>query len=153
MEIASLIVSIIACILTIPGSIAYFEAKSKEKEKFKHALGNTKNRQLFNKFISRADGNIKLFKSTLDAYNYCNKHLSPTVQYFTDKEKELSEHPEWFEKTTKAFVIRNCFFKKPYKKIILNAIAEDDNDCKDHYNCMVENAKKSPGKISIAVSI
>ena len=100
MDLASLIVAIIACILTIPGFIAYFEAKSKEKEEFKHALGNTKNRQLFNKFVSKADGSIRLFQSTLAAISYCNEHLNPPSQYFTNKEKELSEHPEWFEKTT-----------------------------------------------------
>ena len=142
MGVASLVVTIIAGILGIPGFIINFKAKSKEKEEFKHALGNTENRQLFNKFVSRADGSIKLFKFTLAAINYCNKHLNPPGQYFTNKEKELSEHPEWFEKTTKAFVIRDHFYKKPYRKIILDAITKDDNDCKDLCNRMVENAKK-----------
>ena len=117
MEVASLVVAIIACILTIPGFITYFEAKSKEKEEFKHALGNTENCQLFNEFVSKANGSKQLFQSTLDAFNYCNEPF--TGQYFTDKEKELSEHPEWFEKTTKAFVIRDRFYKKPYRKLYL----------------------------------
>lgn len=151
MEVASLVVAIIACILTIPGFIVYFETKSKEKEEFKHALGNTENRQLFNEFVFKADDSIKLFKSTLDAYNYCNEHLEPAGQYFTDKEKKLSEHPEWFEKTTKAFVIRDRFYKKTYRKIIRDAIAKEDNDCKDLNNQMVENAKKNPGKISVSI--
>lgn len=151
MEVASFVVAIIACILTIPGFITYFEAKSKEKEEFKHALGNTENRQLFGKFVSRADGSIKLFKSTLAAISYCNEHLDPPGQYFTDKEKELSEHSEWFEKTTRAFVIRDRFYKKSYRKIIRDAIAKDDSDCKDLCNRMVENAKKNPGRISITV--
>lgn len=151
MELASLIVAIIACIFTIPGFIAYFETKSREKEEFKHALGNTENRQLFDEFVSKADGSIKLFKSTLDAYNYCNEHLSSAGQYFTDKEKELGEHPEWFEKTAKAFVIREKLYKWPYRKVILDAIAKEDNDCKDLNNRMVENAKKKLGRISITV--
>lgn len=149
MEVAALVIAILDCIFTIPGFIAYFESKTKEKEEFKHALGNTENRQLFREFISKADGSIKLFKSTLDACNYCQENLGLVSQYFTDKEKDLSKYPEWFEKTTKAFVIRDRFYKKPYRKIILNAINEDDNDCKELCNQMVENAKKNPGKISI----
>lgn len=151
MEVASLVVAIIGCITSIPGFIAYFEAKSKEKEEFKHALGNTENCQLFDEFVSKADGSIKLFQSTLDAYNYCNEHLNLAGQYFTDKEKELSEHPEWFEKTTKTFVIRDRFYKKSYRKIILDAIAKDYNDHKGLCNQMVENAKKNLGRISITV--
>ena len=144
MEVASLVVAIIGCITSIPGLIAYFEVKAKEKEKFKHAL---ENRQLFNEFVSRADGSIKLFKSALDAYNYCNGFIE-SKQYFTDKEKQLEEHDEWFERTTKTFVIRNIIYKK-YKKLILNAIIEDDKDCQDLCNEMVENAKKSIKKINV----
>ena len=148
MEVASLVIAIIGCITSIPGFIAYFEAKSKEKEEFKHALENTKNRQLFEEFVSKADGNTKLFRSTFEAYNYCNKPVAP--QCFTDKEKELEEHTEWFEKGMKGFTIRESFYKK-YGKIILDAIAKDDNDGKYLNDQMVENAKKNLGRISITV--
>ena len=149
MEVASLVVAIVTFILGYV--IAYLKAEAKEKEEFKHALGNTENCQLFDEFVSKADGSITLFKSTLDAYNYCNEHLEPAGQYFTNKEKELSKHPEWFEKTTKAFVIRDRFYKKPYKKIILDALVKYDNDCDDLCNRIVENAKKNPGKVFVSI--
>ena len=122
-----LVVAIIGCIISIPGWISFFEEiakKAKEKEEFKHALGNTEIRQLFAEFVSRADSSIKLFKTTLDAYNYRNDSDDPAVQYFTDKEKQLDKYPEWFEKTMKTFVMRDIIYKK-YKKLILNAIIED----------------------------
>ena len=122
-----LVVAIIGCIISIPGWTSFFEEiakKAKEKEEFKHALGNTEIRQLFAEFVSRADGSIKLFKTTLDAYNYRNDSDDPAVQYFTDKEKQLDKYPEWFEKTMKTFVMRDIIYKK-YKKLILNAIIED----------------------------
>lgn len=145
----NVVLSVFKCIITlIPKLDDYF----KEREEFKHALGNTKIRQLFNEFSSKADGEWRLFNSALDAINYAincgNINLEPKTQYFTNKENELNSHPEWFEKTAKTFIIRPKVYRK-YKKIILNAINEDDKDCKDINSHMVESAKKYPGKVTL----